>query len=80
MWECISYSECFKTDTVKTGDEAKLCLMSFNVMDPTGKNRPIEACNSHLVFSHSIVAACEHIACNKLIEDESKSAGEPSGV
>lgn len=47
-------------------------------MDPIGKNRPIETYNSHLVSNHSIVAAWEHIARNKLIEDESKSAGGPS--
>lgn len=52
--------------------------MSFNVMDPVGKNRPTEPYNSHLVSNHRIVAAWEHIAHNKLIEDKSSSAGEQS--
>lgn len=45
-----------------------------------GKRRPIETCNSYLVYSHGVVAGWEHIARNMLIEDENESSGELSGV
>lgn len=86
VWKWTISSQGIKEDTVKRmwherkRDEAKVCLMSYNVMDPMGKKRPIETCNSYLVSSHSVVAVWEHIACNTLIEDENESAGEPSGV
>lgn len=54
--------------------------MSSIEVDKMGKETKRDICNLHLVYSHGIVAAREHIECNALIEDESESTGTLWGV